>query len=99
MLHACTARFDVTGNLKNFVIFLELNKPLVPLFSQKILSFGPSFYKMQLNTMQTFLQKGGYSPFWILASRGSHKCNKFCILDGTKHDPENFGILYFIIPK
>jgi len=29
----------------------------------------------------------------------SHEGNKFCILDGTKHDSENFGILHFIIPK
>jgi hypothetical protein len=28
-----------------------------------------------------------------------HEHNKFCILDGTKHDSENFGILYFITPK
>jgi hypothetical protein len=25
---------------------------------------------MELNNMQNFWQKGGYSPFWILASRG-----------------------------
>jgi hypothetical protein len=25
--------------------------------------------------------------------------NKFYILVGTRHDPENFGILYFITPK
>jgi len=78
---------------------------LVPLFSQKILGFGPSFCKMKLNTMQNFWQKGDYSSFWILASRGkknpkrvsrcSHEGNKFCILDGTKHDLENFGILHF----
>jgi len=60
---------------------------------------------MELNTMQNFWQKGGYSSFWILASRGQrnpkepHEDNKFCILDGTKRDPENFGILHFIIPK
>jgi hypothetical protein len=29
----------------------------------------------------------------------SHEGNKFCILDGTKHDPKNFGILHFITPK
>jgi hypothetical protein len=28
-----------------------------------------------------------------------HEDNKFYILDGTKHDPENFGILHFITPK
>jgi hypothetical protein len=28
-----------------------------------------------------------------------HDNNKFCILDGTKHDPGNFGILHFIAPK
>jgi hypothetical protein len=30
---------------------------LVPHFTQKILGFGPSFYKMKLNTMQKFLAK------------------------------------------
>jgi hypothetical protein len=56
---------------------------------------------MELNTMQNFWQKGGYSPFWKpkRASRGPHEGNKFCILDGTKHDPEIFGILHSIIPK
>jgi hypothetical protein len=64
---------------------------------------------MKLNTMQIFRQKGSYSPFWILASRGQktpkmslkrlHDNNKFCILDETKHDFENFGILHFIAPK
>ena len=59
--------------------------------------------------MQNFWQKGGYSPFWILASRsqktqkepswGSYEDNKFCILDGTKYDLENFGILHSTIPK
>jgi hypothetical protein len=58
-----------------------------------------------MEIMQIFWQKGGYSPFWILASRGQknpkepHERNKFCILDGTKHDPGNFGILYSIILK
>jgi hypothetical protein len=28
---------------------------------------------MELNTMQTFWQKGIHSPFWILASRGKKK--------------------------
>jgi hypothetical protein len=82
---------------------------LVPLLFQNILGFGPSFCIMELNIMQIFWQKGGYSPFWILASRGQkkpkrvsrgpHEGNKFCILDGTKHNPENFGILHSIIPK
>jgi len=64
---------------------------------------------MELNTMQIFWQKSGYFPFWILAlrgqkkpkraSRGPHDGNKFCILDETKHDPKNFGILYSIIAK
>jgi hypothetical protein len=54
-------------------------------------------------------QKGIHSLFWILASRGKKKVKKpkssnpshekFGILDGTKHTHENFGILYFIIPK
>jgi hypothetical protein len=82
---------------------------LVPLSSQKKLGFDPSFCIMELNTMQNFWQKGGYSPFWIVASssqkkpkrapRGPHDVNKFCILDGTKHNPENFGILHSIISK
>jgi len=61
---------------------------------------------MELNTMQKFWQKGSYSPFWILASRGPkkkpkkpHEGNKFCILDRIKHDFENLIILHFIIPK
>jgi len=50
------------------------------------------------------LAKNGYSPFWILASRGKkpkkpHDGKKFCIFDRTKHDPENFGILHSTIPK
>ena len=59
--------------------------------------------------MQNFWQKGGYSPFWILASRdqknpkrasrGSHEGNEFCILDEAKHDLENFGILHSTIPN
>jgi len=28
---------------------------------------------MELNTMQSFWQKGSYSPFWILASRDKKK--------------------------
>jgi hypothetical protein len=58
---------------------------LVPHFTQKILGFGLSFCRMELNTMQNFWQKGIHSPFGIL--------------DGTKHTHENFGILHFIIPK
>ena len=42
---------------------------LVPIFSQKILGFSSSFYKMKLNIMQNFWQKGSYSLFWILASK------------------------------
>jgi hypothetical protein len=29
MLHACVQRFDVTGNLKNFIIFLQTKQALV----------------------------------------------------------------------
>jgi hypothetical protein len=79
---------------------------LDPYFTQKILGFGPSFYRMELNTMQNFWQKGIHSPFWILSSRGQKKPKsphppheKFGNLDGTKHTHENFDILYFIIPK
>jgi hypothetical protein len=71
------------------------------------LGFDPSFCKIELNTIQNFWQKGIHSLFWILASRGKKKKpksshpshEKFGILDGTKHTHENFGILYFIIPK
>jgi len=28
-----------------------------------------------------------------------HEDNKFCILDGTKYDPENFSILHLITLK
>jgi hypothetical protein len=55
------------------------------------------------------LAKNIHSPFWNLASRGKKKAKKaksfhppyekFGILDETKHIYENFGILYFIIPK
>jgi hypothetical protein len=31
---------------------------------------------MELNTVQNFWQKGIYSPFWILASRGKKKKNQ-----------------------
>ena len=32
-------------------------------------------------------------------SKGHNKSNKFCILDETKYNSENFNILYFIFPK
>jgi len=64
---------------------------------------------MELNTMQKFWQKNGYSLFWILtsicqktpkrASIVSHEVNKFCILDEIKRNTENFDILYSIISK
>jgi len=59
---------------------------------------------MELNTMQFFWQKGGYSPFWILASRGQ-KNQKEALMRAInsafwmEHDPENFGILHFITPR
>jgi len=31
---------------------------------------------MELNAMQNFWQKGGYSPFWILVSSGQKKISK-----------------------
>jgi uncharacterized Fe-S cluster-containing radical SAM superfamily protein len=46
---------------------------LVPHFIQKILGFSPSFYRMKLNTMQKFWQKGIHFSFWILASRDKKK--------------------------
>jgi hypothetical protein len=81
---------------------------LIPHFTQKNLGSGPSFYKMELNTMQNFWQKDIYSPFWFLVTRSqkikkpksSHPPHeKFSILDVTKHTHENFGILHFIILK
>jgi hypothetical protein len=79
---------------------------LVPHFTQKILGFGLSFCRIELNTMQNFWQKGIHSPFWILASREKKKSKshhppheKFDILDGTKHTYEIFGILHFMVPK
>jgi hypothetical protein len=33
------------------------------------------------------------------ASKGNNEGNKCCVLDGTKHNHENLGILYFIVPK
>jgi hypothetical protein len=55
-------------------------------FTQNILGFGPSFCKIELNTMQAKKSKSSH-PF--------HK--KFGILDVTKHTHKNFGILHFII--
>jgi hypothetical protein len=46
--------FDYTG-IKGAFSF-----PFDPIF---FLGFGPSFYKMELNTMQNFWQKGINSPF------------------------------------
>jgi hypothetical protein len=53
-----------------------------------------------------FLAKRWLFSIFDLASRGPkkpkrgpHEGDKLCILVGTKHNPENFGILYFIIPK
>jgi hypothetical protein len=33
------------------------------------------------------------------APRGHNEDNKFCILDKTKYNSKNFGILHFIVPK
>jgi len=65
---------------------------------------------MKLNIIQILWKNNYHSPFWILISRGYKKklkrtsrgyneSNKFYILDETKHNPANFDILYFIIPK
>jgi hypothetical protein len=94
--------------MESFYSYSEaLRVCLVSHFIQKFLGFGPSFFNMELNIMQNFWQKGIHSPFWILAARGQKKepkspyspHEKFGILDETKHNHENFGILYFIIPK
>jgi len=89
-------------DILHFAFYGELNTPFP--FHLKILCFGPSFCIIELNTIQNFWQKYGYSPFWILASRGKKKAkrasrghnkgNKFCILSETKHNPEYFGILH-----
>jgi hypothetical protein len=84
---------------------MRLRVCLVSNFTNFFLSFGPLFYRMELNTMQNFWQKRIHSPFCILASRGKKKKpksshpshEKFSILDGTKHIHKNFGILHFII--
>jgi len=68
-------------------------------FFQKKIEFWSIILQNGTKHHAIFWKKGGYSPFWILASRGSHEGNKFYILDGTKHDPKNFGILHFITPK
>jgi hypothetical protein len=62
---------------------------------------------MELNTMHFFLQKGIYSPFWILASRGQKKSQK-----ALTHPMKNLTFwielntsikiltfLHFIVPK
>jgi hypothetical protein len=78
---------------------------LVPHFTQKILGFGLSFCRVELNTMQNFWQKGTilYFGFWPQEAKRPKSPHppheKFSILDGTKHTHENFGILHFIIPK
>jgi hypothetical protein len=73
---------------------------LVPFFFQKK-GFGSSFCKMELNSMQIFLAKRWlFSILYFSLKRQKKRKPKFCILDGTKHDPKNFAILHFIItPK
>jgi hypothetical protein len=75
-----------------FKVKITFKVCLVPHFTQKNLSFGLSFCKMELNTMQNFWQKGIYSLFWILTSRDQKKpksshppYEKFSILDVPKH--------------
>jgi hypothetical protein len=41
--------------------------------SKKILDFGSSFCRIELNIMQNFWQNGIHSPFWILALRSQKK--------------------------
>jgi hypothetical protein len=52
---------------------MRLRVCLVSNFTNFFLSFGPLFYRMELNTMQNFWQKRIHSPFCILASRGKKK--------------------------
>jgi hypothetical protein len=87
---------------------MRLRVCLVSYFTQKILGFGPSFCRMELNTMQIFWQKVSflYFGFWPQETKKAKKLKsphphhgKFGILDGTKHTHENFGILHFIISK
>jgi hypothetical protein len=69
---------------------------LVPHLGQKILSFGPPFCRMELNTIQKFW----HSELWPQEPKRAASCmENFGILDGPKHTHENFGILHFIIPK
>jgi len=77
-LHKCLRhiqddRIDKIINKRNGLFHSLLRVCLVPHFTQKILGLGPSFYRMELNTMQNFWQKGIHFPFWILASRGEKK--------------------------
>jgi hypothetical protein len=58
---------------------------LVPHFTQKILGVGPSFCRIELNTMQNFWQKGIHSPFWILASSGQKKKSQKAITHPMKN--------------
>jgi hypothetical protein len=104
-----TERFGMSKiNLQTVRLFRGVFSSSFILF---FLSFRPSFCIniMELNIMQFFWQKVSYFSFWILVSRGHKKPkkaqrgpyedNKFCILNKTKHNYENFSILYFIILK
>jgi hypothetical protein len=64
--------------IRKALLMIKLRVCLVPHFTQKILGFGPSYCRMELNTMQKIWQKGIYSSFWILVSRGqkSQKAKK-----------------------
>ena len=65
---------------------------------------------MEVNTMQDFWQKKWLFSILDFDLKRPKKIPKepqealirtieFCILDGTKHNPKNFGIIHSIIPK
>jgi len=100
------------GNLPNFrenrggPFKFQQFKQICSGTTKKNLGFGPIFCIIELNTTQIFLIKRWLFSFLDFgakkpkkASRGPHEGNKFCILDGIKHSPKNFSILYFIILK
>ena len=53
----------------------RLRPCLVPHQTQNILNFGPTFWEMDLNTTQNFLETHTHSEFWFLKSRGQNKPN------------------------
>jgi len=69
------------------IILQNGTKYHVNFFGKKVVIFHFGFW----------LQEAKKNPKMSL--KRLHDNNKFCILDGTKHNPKNFGILHFITPK